>query len=206
MMDFSIFLKGLILGISVAAPVGPIGILCINRTLANGFSTGFVSGLGVATADTVYGIIAAFGLTIISSLVMSESYILQLVGGVFLCYLGIKVMLQDPSCEITDTDKKSLLKAYGSMFFLTMTNPATILAFAAIFAALGIAESGNTVTTATMLVSGIFLGSSSWWLLLSYGIGKFRDKLSENMLKIINKLSGSIILLLGIVSLVYKLF
>ncbi|MBZ0199547.1 MAG: LysE family translocator [Ignavibacteriaceae bacterium] len=204
-MDFSIFFNGLILGIFVAAPVGPIGILCINRTITKGFSTGFVSGLGVATADTLYGMIAVFGLTIVSGLIMTENTIVQIIGGAVLCYLGIRVMIKDPAAQIIEPDKKGLLKAYGSMFFLTMTNPTTILAFAAIFAALGIADSSKTFTTSTLLVSGIFLGSTMWWLAISYGIERYRNKLSDHVMRTVNKLSGGIILLLGVLTLIYKI-
>src|SRR3990172_8990998 len=134
----NIFLKGLLLGFSIAAPVGPIGVLCIRRTLAEGRTAGFASGLGAATADALYGSIAGFGLTIVSSFLIDQSHWLQLAGGIFLLYLGIKTFLAK-SKETIETGSpleksRGIIGNYASTFLLTLTNPLTILSFIAIFA------------------------------------------------------------------------
>src|SRR5512147_916819 len=129
-----LFLQGLILGFSIAAPVGPIGVLCIRRTLADGRMSGLVSGLGAATADAIYGSVAAFGLTFISGFLIDQKLWLGLLGGAFLCYLGLRTFLSQPAQQVALAQGQGLVGAYGSTFFLTLTNPMTILSFMAMFA------------------------------------------------------------------------
>ena len=167
-MDVGLFLQGIIIGFAIAAPVGPIGVLCIRRTLAEGRASGFVSGLGAATADAVYGAIAAFGLTLITDFLLGGASWLRLVGGAFLLYLGVKTFLARPAERAAEARGGGLLGAYASTFFLTLTNPTTILSFAAIFAGLGVAGADNALSAA-LLVLGVFLGSAAWWLILSGG-------------------------------------
>src|SRR5919201_2008869 len=166
-MDFGFFLKGLVLGFSIAAPVGPIGVLCIRRSLAEGRVVGLVSGVGAATADALYGAVAAFGLTFVSALLVSQEFWLRVMGGAFLCYLGVKTFLTPPSAQPASTGGTGLAGAYTSTLFLTLTNPTTILSFAAIFAGLGVASSGGGYPSAGLLVLGVFAGSALWWLFLS---------------------------------------
>jgi len=199
-------LQGLVLGFSIAAPVGPIGVLCIRRTLAEGRAIGLASGLGAATADATYGLIAGFGLTFISNFLTGQQVWLKLLGGLFLCYLGVRTALAKPATlEKTDNlHSASLLKAYGSTLVLTLTNPATILSFAVIFAGLGIA--GNDYTSAGMLVSGVFVGSAAWWLLLSGGVSLLRARFDQAALIWVNRVSGAIIMVFGGVALGSLLF
>jgi threonine/homoserine/homoserine lactone efflux protein len=136
---FPLFTTGMILGFSIAAPVGPIGVLCMRRTLAEGRHYGFISGLGAAAADAVYGAIAAFGLTLISSVLIDQQGWLRLIGGLFLCYLGMRTFFSKVSEQAADVKRGSLWAAFGSTFFLTLTNPMTILSFAAIFAGFDVA-------------------------------------------------------------------
>ncbi len=194
-MDNNFLLKGLVIGFSIAAPVGPIGVLCIRRTLAEGLAVGLFSGLGAATADAFYGVIAAFGLTVIASLLVSQQLWLGLVGGLFLCYLGVKTFVALPAAEaaISTASRGHLLRAYASIFALTLTNPATILSFAAIFAGLGLAQTQGSYASATILVMGVFLGSALWWLLLSGGVSLMRTRFTPNRLRWVNRLSGVII-------------
>jgi LysE type translocator len=124
-----LFLRGLVIGFSIAAPVGPIGVLCIRRTLADGRAAGFFSGLGAATADALYGAVAAFGLTAISSVLIGQATWLRLGGGLFLCYLGIKTFLARPAAEATPARATGLIGAYVSTLLLTLANPTTILSF-----------------------------------------------------------------------------
>jgi threonine/homoserine/homoserine lactone efflux protein len=192
-MDLSFLIKGLIIGFSIAAPVGPIGILCIRRTLAEGRIAGLLSGLGAATADAMYGSVAGFGLTFISSFLLQQQNWFSLIGGIFLCYLGLKTMLAAPAAQAAAAKNESLIGAYASTFVLTLTNPTTILSFTAIFAGLGIANTGGDYTAASILVLGVFSGSALWWLLLSGGVSLFRASFTPPRLHWVNKLAGFII-------------
>jgi threonine/homoserine/homoserine lactone efflux protein len=200
-MNSSLFLRGLILGLSIAAPVGPIGVLCIRRTLAQGRSYGLVSGLGAATADAVYGCVAGFGLTFVSGFLVDQQSWLRLIGGAFLCYLGIKTLLAKPVQDPAEAKGVGLLGAYGSTFFLTLTNPMTILSFAAVFAGLGVAETGGDYGSAAILVAGVFTGSALWWLILSGGVSLFRDRFTPQALVWVNRISGLVVLGFGVFAL-----
>ncbi|MGJ3251606.1 MAG: LysE family translocator [Elainellaceae cyanobacterium] len=200
-MDIEFFLRGLVIGFLIAAPVGPIGVLCIRRTLTYGLASGFVSGMGAATADAVYGCIAGFGLTFISSVLVEQSVSIRLVGGAFLCYLGIKTCLAKPAEEVNSTTTTGLATAYASTVFLTLTNPATILSFAAVFAGLGLASQSGNYLTASLLVLGVFLGSAVWWLVLSGGVSLLRHSFSSKGLRWLNRISGLILLTFGIIAL-----
>jgi threonine/homoserine/homoserine lactone efflux protein len=197
-----LILKGLIIGFSIAAPVGPIGVLCIRRTLADGRAAGLVSGLGAATADAIYGCIAGFGLTFISSVLISQQPWLRLIGGAFLCYLGVKTLLARPAEQAALAEGNGLLGAYASTFLLTLTNPLTILSFVAIFAGLGAAGAGGNYIAATMLVCGVFIGSALWWLILSGGVSIFRSRFDGRALRWVNRISGIIIAAFGVLALV----
>lgn len=189
------------IGFSIAAPVGPIGVLCIRRTLAEGWANGLVSGLGAASADAIYGSIAGFGLAFISNFLVSQQVWLRLVGGVFLCYLGLKTLLARPAEQASTGKGKGLLAAYASTFFLTLTNPITIISFAAIFAGLGLAAARGNYGSAGVLVLGVFLGSAAWWLLLSSGVGILRARFNPDLLRWVNRISGAIIIAFGIIAL-----
>ena len=201
-MDLPFLLRGLIIGFSIAAPVGPIGVLCIRRTLADGRAAGLISGLGAASADAVYGCVAGFGLTFVSNFLVSQQLWLSLIGGLFLCYLGIKTFLSKPSEQAASVASRGLPGAYASTFLLTLTNPMTILSFAAIFAGLGLADSSGNYASAGMLVLGVFLGSSLWWLLLSGGAGFFREKFNADAMHWVNRISGAVITVFGVLALV----
>jgi threonine/homoserine/homoserine lactone efflux protein len=201
-LDASLLLKGYIIGLSIAAPVGPIGVLCIRRTLAEGRIAGLVSGLGAATADAIYGCIAGFGLTFISGFLVSQQIWLRLVGGLFLCYLGVRTLLARPAERSAAASGVGLSGIYASTFFLTLTNPMTILSFAAVFAGLGLAETGGGYLSALLLVGGVFLGSASWWLLLSGGVSLLRDRFGVSGLRWVNRFSGAAIIVFGVVALI----
>ena len=197
--NWFIFLRGFLIGISIAAPVGPIGVLCIRRTLAEGKLKGFLSGKGAASADMVYGAIAAFGLTVITDLLIEYKSWLQVIGGCFLLYLGIKTFLEKPADHAAQVNQNGYFGAYLSTFFLTITNPMTILSFAAIFA--GTMFIGTT-SSPIVLVAGVFTGSACWWLALSFGVGLMRDRLTTSHMAWINRISGTIITIFGIIALV----
>ncbi|NJO39414.1 MAG: LysE family transporter [Cyanobacteria bacterium CRU_2_1] len=203
-MDISFFLRGLIIGFSIAIPVGPIGVLCIRRTLTDGRLTGLLSGLGAATADAIYGGIAGFGLTFISSLLVSQALWLRLIGGAFLCYLGLKTILSKPAEQAASAESQGLIGAYVSTVFLTLTNPATILSFVAVFAGLGLASVGGNYLTASLLVAGVFIGSALWWIVLSSGVSLIRSRFNPRRLIWLNRISGLILLIFGIIALSSK--
>lgn len=197
-MDFSVFLKGIVMGLSIAAPVGPIGVLCIRRTLAEGRLSGLVTGLGAATADAIYGCIAGFGITVISSLLISQQPWLRLISGLFLCYLGLRTLLSKPAQQAAEVTGNGLLGPYSSMLLLTLTNPMTIISFAAIFSGLGIVSAKQNYLSAGILVLGVFGDSAAWWLLLSSLVSLFRARSTDpGALRWINIISGLIILLVG---------
>jgi len=205
-MEWGLFIKGFIIGFSIAAPVGPIGILCIQRTLSGGNVQGLVTGLGAASADALYGFVAAFGLTFISNVLVDQSIWLRLIGGLFLCYLGIRAFLKKPREQTLSVANDTRLSAYGTTFFLTLTNPMTILFFAGIFAGLGIASESIRYTSAGLMVVGVFSGSATWWLLLSGVTGIFRNKISQSKLALVNKISGCVITAFGLTALVSAVF
>ncbi|MBL8062985.1 MAG: LysE family transporter [Anaerolineales bacterium] len=194
----SLFLRAFIIGISIAAPVGPIGVLCIRRTLANGKLAGFLSGLGAASADMVYGAVAAFGLSAITSLLVDNAIWLRVIGGLFLLYLGYKTFREKPAEQAAQSAQGGLASMYFSTFFLTITNPMTILAFAAIFAGTML---GKLVGSPMVMVAGVFAGSAAWWLTLSLGVGFLRDRLNQTHMTWINRISGAIIFLFGLFAL-----
>lgn len=197
--------QGIIIGFSIAAPVGPVGVLCIRRTLVYGRVSGLFSGLGAATADALYGCVAAFGLTAISGPLLQQQHRLELAGGVFLCYLGVKTFLAAPSARPVGENRggSSLAAAYGSTFLLTLTNPATILSFAAVFTGLGLLNSGRTPNAAVALVAGVFSGSALWWLVLSGGVSIFREQCTARRLRWVNRASGVVIGGFGLLVLAY---
>ncbi len=194
-----LMIKGIAVGFSIAAPVGAIGFLCIQQTLKGGITLGVASGLGAATADMMYGILVALGLKATQSILLSYNTVLTLFGGLFLCYLGVKKIRSVPHLDTTQPVKDGLLKAYVVTFFLTLTNPATILDFAALFTGLNIDVSGYIESLS--FIGGVFIGSALWWLLLCFSVGLFRKKVSVQLLYYINYIAGLAIVAFGIYAL-----
>lgn len=193
-------MQGIVLGVSIAAPVGPIGVLCIQRTLAKGRRSGFVSGLGAASADAVYGAIAGFGITALSSLFLDYQTGIRLGGGLLLLYLGVQSFRAEPAEAAASTsDVRTLAQDYGSTFLLTITNPVTILAFVGIFAGLGVGISGDYLDAA-VLVAGVFAGSALWWFVLSTGVSLFRTRFTRPVMRRVNQLAGVVIAGFGLVA------
>lgn len=200
-MDIVLLVKGFILGFSIAAPVGPIGVLCIRRTLTKGMLNGFAAGLGAATADAFYGSVAAFGLTVITNFLLEYNLFLHMAGSVFLFYLGYTTFIAKPAAQRQNVYHDGMAKAYFSTFLLTITNPLTILSFVAVFAGLGAIGTRGGYVSSGLLVAGVFAGSSVWWLILSGTIHIVRSKFDAKHLTWINQLSGIVILGFGITSL-----
>jgi threonine/homoserine/homoserine lactone efflux protein len=190
-------LKGIAVGIVIALPVGPVGVLCVRRTLFEGPSYGFVSGLGAATADTIFGVIAGFGLTIVRDFMLRYQDWFGAAGGVFLIAVGIKALTKADDAEPEPVDGEAHFAAYVSTFALTITNPITILAFAGVFAKVGISQGAGFLDTGA-LIGGVFLGSLLWWLGLSFGIAALRRRAGTVRLKWINRISWAILTLSGL--------
>jgi threonine/homoserine/homoserine lactone efflux protein len=201
MQEIHYLIKGFIIGLSISVPVGPIGILCVRRTLAQGRMVGFLSGLGAATADAFYGAIAGFGITFLVNFIIGKQIWLHLIGGALLCILGIKTFLSKPAEQGVPVEGNSRWHAYLSTFFLTLTNPLTIIFFAAVFAGLGVVTEGKHFLFAGILVLGIFIGSAMWWLVLSGFTGLLQKLLSPKRLQWLNRISGLIILGFGLFAL-----
>ena len=191
--------RGLVLGFSIAAPVGPIGVLCIRRSIAFGRIDGLVTGLGAATADACWGAVAAFGLTAISDSLIEHSFALHLGGGAFLIALGARAFVARPRSRETERRRLGRAAEYGSTVLLTLANPTTVFSFAAAYVALGLAAATGK---AALFVAGVFVGSATWWLILSAAAAALRGRLSEARVGVINKASGLVIAGFGVAAIV----
>lgn len=200
-MTSDYLIKGFIIGFSIAAPVGPIGVLTIKRTLTEGRISGFVTGMGAACADAAYGAVAGFGLIAVSSFLISQVFIIKLIGGLFLCYLGVKSFLSKPATKEATVASKGLLNNFIATFFLTLTNPSTILSFIAIFAGFGLASTNSDFSSSTAIVFGVFVGSALWWFILSSVVSFFQNKITPDRLVWVNRLSGLILASFGLFAL-----
>jgi len=201
-MELGLILRGIAIGFSIAAPVGPIGVLCIRRTLAEGRVVGLATGLGAATADAIYGCMAAFGLTALTDRLVGAGMWIRLVGGAFLLYLGLRTLLAKPGERAAAASGVGLVAAYASTFVLTLTNPMTILSFLAVFAALGLGSTHPEPLAAVSLVLGVFLGSALWWLGLSAVVSMLRSRFDARGLRWVNIGSGIVIVAFAVVALV----
>jgi threonine/homoserine/homoserine lactone efflux protein len=199
-MMLNLLFKGLVIGVSIAAPVGPIGLLCIRRSLEQGRVAGLAAGLGAATADAAYGCIAGFGLTAVSAFLLAHVALLRLGGGAGLCYLGVRTFLSAPARREARAPSGGLMSAYVSTLLLTLANPMTILSFVAIFAGFGLVVSPSYAAAAT-LVAGVFVGSGLWWLFLSTSVALMRHRIGEASMQAINRLAGGGIVAFGLYAL-----
>jgi threonine/homoserine/homoserine lactone efflux protein len=193
---FILFLKGILVGFLIAVPVGPIGILCIRRTLAGSYVLGLFTGLGAAVADTFYGAIAGFSLVGIANFIKSYDFYLRFFGGGILAWISIFIF-RAPLREntIEEGGGGTLLHGFTSAFFLTVSNPVTLLVFAAAFAVMGVSPVHDSFLQASALVAGVFVGASAWWLSLSTAVQLVHHRLSDKHLLWINRSSG--VMLLG---------
>lgn len=197
-MDVSFLYKGIILGIFVSAPVGPIGILCINRTLKKGYVSGLVSGLGATTADFFFGLIVGLGINIVSGFLMAYQNWIHAIGVIFLFFVGFKTILKKQIApDLILPESKGLFKDYLTTFFLTLTNPLTIFFFIAVFAGLGV--SNIETMQAIPLLLGVLVGSGGWWFILCGFTSKFKKNLGWGVLKRIDLISGFAILCFALV-------
>lgn len=192
-------LKGMLVGVVIAVPVGPVGILCIRRTILDGRLAGLFSGLGAASADSLFGIVAGFGLTVISDSLFYYQDWLRIGGAAFLLYVGITSLMSDPDARRrSDEDPQGLFGDFASTFALTITNPVTVLSFIAIFGAIGFTGEEATLGHAAILVAGVWLGSFLWWIGLIAATGLLRLSFQKRHLVWINRGSGGILVFAGV--------
>ena len=201
-MDLPLSARGFLLGLSIAAVLGPMGLLCVRRTLASGFAVGFVSGLGAATADAGYAAIAGFGVSAVAALLVDQRQWLRVVGGAFLVYLGLQTIRAMPAQRSAEDGATRLVGAYTSTLALTLSNPMTIFSFAGVFAGIGLGSvSAASIDAALALVLGVFAGSATWWLVLASVTTRLRSRFTTRRLRVVNVASGLLILVFGIQSL-----
>ena len=198
-MSTSLLLQGILMGLVVAVPVGPLGLLCINRSLAMGPTYGLFSGLGVATADALAAAIAALSIALVSGFLIEYQLILRLIGGAFLCYLGYTIYMTEPVTHAPIKDINGLVGAYATTFFLTFSNPVTILSFVAIYAGWHVPSLAGQYVAAATLTIGVFIGSALWWVALFLGLEAFHEKFNLRFLFWVHRVSGAIIAGLGVV-------
>lgn len=196
-MEPTLFVKSLFLGLAIAAPLGPIGALCINRTLERGFAAGVAGGLGTALADGVYAALAALGFAAFSNVLGMIDTPLRLVGGAFMLWLGWKSMTPKPPGSAATISARDLFGTIAATFLLTITNPMTILSFAAIFAGLGLASETGGIDAA-LVVTGVFAGSMLWWVTLSGGVALARHRVPETFAVWVSRLSGIVLIGFGL--------
>lgn len=193
--------KGALLGFSVAAPVGPIGVLCIRRTLAEGRWIGLATGLGAAAADGLYGACAALGLTAVTNALVGAAHWVRLIGGVLLLVMAWRTWRAQRVDHEANASGAGWLGAFGSTFLLTLSNPMTILSFVAVFAGLGIGSTAGRPFAALLLVAGVLVGSAAWWLLLSGSVSLMRERVSANAMHWINRASAGVMGAFGLYAL-----
>lgn len=200
-MEWNFFSRGLLIGLWIAIPVGPIGLLCFQRALNRGWLHGFASGLGAATADAAYGMVAALGLVVVLDALAGSAFWLKLLGGLFLLWLGWSTLRAGPARKAAPTQAApaqaaGLPGAYASVFVLTLLNPMTALSFLAIFSAIGI--EGGRAASPLVLVAGVFLGSALWWAVLATFAVSLKRRFDEAQMVWVNRLSGTVILGFGL--------
>ena len=198
-MAIYLLLLGILIGLMVAVPVGPLGLLCVNRALSRGPLHGLFSGMGVATADSLAAGISALGMTLVSDFLIGHQMLLRTVGGLFLCYLGIKIFRTRPATQVPAGEVGGLARSYATTFLLTVSNPVTFLSFVAIYAGWGVQSLSGNYLGAAILAAGVFSGSVLWWLAIAVGLVLFRDRFSHSALEWIHRISGAVITAFGIV-------
>jgi len=198
-MGFALFIKGILCGFAIAAPVGPVGILCAHRTLRSGRLAGIVSGLGAAAADTIFGAMAAFGLRFVADIFLDHQIWLRLVGGILLILVGGGVLFHAPKDGHERMTANGAAGYFISTFVLTITNPITILSFGAVFVAADAVVGKGDLAAAWTLIAGVFIGSALWFLSLTGFANMFRGRFDVQGLRVINRISGWLVIFLGVV-------
>jgi len=202
-MEWLTFLtKGMLIGFVASIPLGPVGVICVQRTLTKGRRSGFFSGLGAATADTIFAVIAAFFLSMVLAFVERHIDVLKVIGGICVIIVGVNIFLKNPAVQIRKNraNKGNLWSDYLSVFFITLTNPAFILMFIALFASFGISSDEGPTFQGTGLIAGVFVGASFWWFNLTLAVSFLRRRFRPRHMLYLNRISGSLIVALGAIA------
>lgn len=196
-----ILLKGIILGLTVSMPLGPIGIILINRTIKRGMLSGFFSGLGLATADTLLALLAALGYTVILSFINEQRFIISIIAGLIIIGIGLKIYLSNPVKDIRNREKanKSLWRDYYSVFVLSISNPYTIFIFVAFFSGVHIGGNVKPELVPFFLIPGVLIGTITWWFFLSYFVSRFKKNIRLRVIVRVNKVAGIVVIVIGII-------
>jgi threonine/homoserine/homoserine lactone efflux protein len=196
-----ILLKGIILGLTVSMPLGPIGIILINRTIKRGLLSGFFSGLGLATADTLLAGLAALGYTVILGFINEERFIISIIAGLIIIGIGLKIYLSNPVKDIRNREKanKSLWRDYYSVFVLSISNPYTIFIFVAFFSGVHIGGNVKPEFVPFFLIPGVLIGTITWWFFLSYFVSRFKKNIRLRVIVRVNKVAGIVVIVIGII-------
>ncbi len=197
-MPIFYIIQGILIGLVVAVPVGPLGLLCINRSLILGAGAGLASGMGVASADALAAGIAALGISLVSDFLLAHQFTLRLVGGIFLCILGYRIFRTEPAAKLPTIRGNGLLSAYATTFLLTFSNPVTIISFVAIYAGWHVPSLHGHYLAAALLTFGVFIGSGLWWIILFAGLTLFRLNISSGFLSWVHRVSGVVIVGFGV--------
>jgi len=199
-VELGFFIKGLIVGFLASIPLGPVGVLCIQRTINKGRISGVISGMGAATVDSFFALVAALGLTYIINFIEEQHFFIQLIGGGVLVFLGIKIFTTNPIKQIRRHRRKKnkLIEDYFSVLFLTLSNPLAVFLFVAAFAGIGMVTSKDSSLKSSMIVIGVFAGAMAWWAILTFLIDLFRKRFRLKQLWWINKIAGVIIIIFGV--------
>jgi len=193
--------RGLLIGFTIATAVGPITLLVIRRTIDHGGLYGFASGLGVATADASYAAVAAFGLTAITTFLVSIHLLLGVVGGGVIVLIGLRTMWTRPTGPAAEVGRPGMASAFASIYALTMTNPLTIVLYAGVFAGIGLAAGASFVDAAVVTLAA-WLGSTLWWVILCSLVGWARGRVSATILLWVNRVSGAALVALGVLAVI----
>lgn len=201
-MGLMLLVKGIIVGLLASIPLGPVGVICIQRTINKGKLSGFISGLGAATADTIFATIAGFSITFVINFIEEKQFFFQVIGGVIVMILGVSIFYTNPIRQLKRhrKNKSSMLEDYLSVLFITITNPLAVFLFIGLFASLRIVSTVGNGLYVGILLSGVFLGAATWWFVLSTIINRFRARFRLKQLWYINKISGGAIFILGLIA------
>ena len=201
-MWLEIFIRGLIVGFAASIPLGPIGVLCIQRTLSKNQKAGFISGLGAASADTIFASIAFFSLSMVMSFIEDHQSLIKVIGGVCILAVGTKIFITNPIVQIrrNRAGVTNIWQDYITVFFFTLANPGFILVFVALFAALGVKVESSHFWHGVVMVIGVFFGSALWWFSITFGVNLIRNKFRPRHLLWINRVTGAIIMALGMIT------
>jgi len=207
-VEIDFLIKGIIVGFLASIPLGPVGVLCIQRTINKGRTSGLFSGMGAATVDAFFALVAALGLTFIINFIEEQQFYIQMIGGGVLIFLGTRIFNTNPIQQIRRHRKKKnkLIEDFISVFFLTLSNPLAVFLFVAAFAGIGVVTSKDSSVKSSLIIAGVFIGATIWWASLTFFVDLFRKKFRLKQLWWINKIAGVLIIVFGIAAMLSVFF